>query len=453
MTKLPEFSEPKSEQPQSADNDNELAAREAALNILDTVLTRKAALDQTLDRSEDFKTLPDARERAFCRMIVSTTLRRLGQIDEIIAKSITNPTSTNALLQNILRLGAVQILFMDVPDHAAVDTSVKLAGRNNMDRQTPFVNGVLRNITRTGKELLAKQDETRLNTPEWLLKIWIEDYGMKTTAMIAKAHLKEAALDISIKDESSRNHWASEFKATEIGCGSLRRTAGGSVTDLPGFDDGAWWVQDASAAIPAKLFGDIKDKTVIDLCAAPGGKTMQLAAAGANVIAIDRSATRMKRLRENLERMKLANTVEIVTSDAAQWSSKDAPEYILLDAPCSATGTIRRHPDVPHLKSPRDIEGLQSIQARILENAFNILAPGGTLIYCTCSLQKSEGEHQITEFLKNHPNAAKRAITAKEIGGLKDAITEDGDARILPFHQSATGGLDGFFISRIIKAE
>ena len=179
---------------------------------------------------------------------------------------------------------------------------------------------------------------------------------------------------------------------------------------------------------------------------------MQLAASGANVIAIDRSATRMKRLRENLQRMKLNDKVEIVTSDAAQWSSQDAPEYILLDAPCSATGTIRRHPDVPHLKSPRDIEGLQNIQARILQNAFNILAPGGTLIYCTCSLQKSEGEYQIAAFLKNNPNAAKRTITAKEIGGLKDPITEEGDARILPFHQAATGGLDGFFISRIIKS-
>lgn len=437
--------------PQEENSSNELTARYTALNILDNILTRKTALDQCLDRNDDFKSLP-ARDKAFARMIIATTLRRLGQIDEIIKKSITNPTTTNALLKNILRLGTTQILFMDVPDHAAVNTSVKLAEQHRMDRQKAFVNGVLRNISRIGKDLVSKQDETRLNTPEWLLKLWIEDYGLKTAAKISQAHHHEAALDITIKDEASRNHWAAEFTASQIACGSLRCRASGSITDLPGFDDGAWWIQDASAAIPANLFGNIEGQTVIDLCAAPGGKTMQLAAQGAHVIAIDRSANRMKRLHENLERIQLTENVETITSDATQWSAQQAPKFILLDAPCSATGTIRRHPDVPHLKSPRDIEGLISIQSRILQNAFKILAPGGVLVYCTCSLQKSEGEEQIAKFLDENPNAAKRAITAEEIGGLDECITENGDIRIFPFHQSATGGMDGFFISRIVKS-
>jgi len=427
-----------------------LAARQVALDLLDCVLSRKQALDIALDRSSEFSALP-VRDRAFCRMLVATSLRRLGQIDDLIDKASDKPGSTNLLLQNILRLGAAQILFMNVPDHAAVDTAVRLADAHAMDRQKGFVNGVLRTLTRTGKEWLARQDECRLNTPEWLLKIWIADYGLKTAAEIAKAHLSEAPLDISIKDESSRNHWGSELKASEIGCGTLRRMSGGSVTDMPGFEDGMWWVQDAAAAIPAHLFGEVKEKIVVDLCAAPGGKTMQLVAQGARVIALDRSAQRLKRLTQNLERMRLVDDVDVVVEDAAHWRPQEAPSFILVDAPCSATGTIRRHPDVPHLKAPRDIEGLQSIQERILENAFEILAPGGVLVYCTCSLQKSEGENQIAAFLARHGNASKIAITAEEIGGLDECVSESGDVRILPFHQAAAGGMDGFFISRITK--
>ncbi len=430
-----------------------LAARQAALELVDEVLTRKQALDVALERSKALAVLP-TRDKAFCRMLVATTLRRLGQIDELIAKASDKPGSTNLMLQNILRLGAAQILFMNVPDHAAVDTSVRLADAHAMDRQKAFVNGVLRNLTRVGKEWLARQDECRLNTPEWLLKIWIQDYGLKTAAEIAKAHLTEAPMDITIKDESSRNHWGSELKASQIGCGTLRRMGGGAVHEMPGFDDGQWWVQDASAAIPVHLFGDVKGQVVIDLCAAPGGKTMQLAAMGARVTALDRSAQRLKRLEENLQRLRLSEHVEIVVSDAAHWrpANGEAPKFILVDAPCSATGTIRRHPDVPHLKTPRDIEGLVSVQERILENAFDMLAPGGVLVYCVCSLQKAEGERQIERLLAARADASKIAITAEDVGGLDECVTEDGDVRILPFHQAAAGGMDGFFISRLTKA-
>lgn len=427
-----------------------LAARQVALGLLNVVLGQKQALDHMLERDDGFKALP-TRDKAFCRMVVSTTLRRLGQIDDIITKAEKKPASKNITLQNILRMGVAQILFMDVPDHAAVDTSVRLADAAEMDRQKGFVNGLLRTVTRVGREWLSRQDEARLNTPEWLLKTWIEDYELRGAANIAKANIAEAPLDITIKDEKDRNYWQSTFKATQIGAGTLRIPSGGAIHTREGFDDGMWWVQDAAAAIPAALFGDVKGKTVVDLCAAPGGKTMQLAARGANVIALDRSAGRMKKLKQNLERVRLADKVEIIISDAAAWRPKEAPQFILLDAPCSATGTIRRHPDVSHLKQPEDMERLIHVQANILENAYNMLAPGGVLVYCTCSLQMAEGEYQILRLFEHHQDAYKMPIRPEEVGGLEEPITENGDMRILPFHQAALGGMDGFFISRITK--
>ncbi|MFP4314039.1 MAG: RsmB/NOP family class I SAM-dependent RNA methyltransferase [Alphaproteobacteria bacterium] len=446
------------ELPLEDNNDNTdmieaLSTREAAFDALDKVLIQKQPLDSVLDKLQSFLSLP-ARDKAFSRMIMGTTLRRLGQIDDIIAKSEERPgaISHNPSLQNILRIGIAQILFMNVPDHAAVDTAVRLAERKNMSRQKGFVNGILRNVTRKGAEYLSRQDPARLNTPEWLLKLWIEDFGLKTAAEISTANMVEAPLDITVKDQSTLNYWASTLQASSFPTGSLRKPAGGNVSTLSGFDDGMWWVQDASAAIPATLFGDIAGKTVIDLCAAPGGKTAQLAARGANAIAIDRSAQRMKRLQSNLERLRLSDQVEAFAADAAQWIPKTAPEFILLDAPCSATGTIRRHPDVMHLKTPRDIQSLIEVQKRILHHAFDILAPGGILIYCTCSLQKAEGEHQINRFIEQNPQAIRLAIAPKEIGDLNEPITEHGDIRILPFMQAASGGMDGFYIARIKKA-
>lgn len=427
-----------------------LAARRVALELLDHILSRKQTLDQALESVKAFKSLP-GRDRAFCRMLVATALRRLGQIDDLIARAQDKTGSPNLLLHNILRLGATQLMFMDVPDHAAVDTSVRLAEAYGLERQKGFVNGLLRTLTRSGREWLSRQDEARLNTPEWLLKLWIEDYGLRKAAEIAGAHLAEAPLDISLKDQGRKAYWLETLGAQEIAKNTLRRAAGGAVHELPGFDDGMWWVQDASASIPAGLFGDVAGRVVVDLCAAPGGKTLQLASAGAYVIAIDRSAPRLKKLEENAQRMRLEEHIEIVVSDAAHWRPAEAPPYILLDAPCSATGTIRRHPDVPYLKTLRDVESLVTVQERILENAFDILAPGGVLVYCTCSLQKAEGEQQISALLERRDDAVKVVIKPEEIGGLKECITEEGDVRILPFHRAAQGGMDGFFISRLTK--
>lgn len=429
-----------------------LVARGIALDLLGEVLDRKNPLDSSLDNHPKFGKL-EPRDRAFCRMMIATTLRRLGQIDDIITRAEDRPGPKNLKLQNILRLGTAQIMFMHVPDHAAVDTSVRLAENAGMDKQKGFVNALLRNVTKSGKEWISRQDEGRLNAPEWLLKLWIEDYGLRTAAEIAKANIAEAPLDITVKDEKDRTHWASVFKATQLTAGSLRLLKAGNITELQGFDEGAWWVQDASSAIAVNLFGDVKGKTVIDLCSAPGGKTMQLAARGAHVVAVDRSAQRLRRLEENLKRVQLQDRVEIIAADASVWRPPGpAPDLILLDAPCTATGTIRRHPDVAHLKTPRDLESLMNAQAAMIANAFDMLAPGGTLVYCTCSLQKAEGEAQMLRLFETREDAYKKPIRAEELGGFNEPVTEQGDLRILPFHHAALGGMDGFFVSRITKA-
>lgn len=430
-----------------------LLARKVALEILGQVLTRKIPLDQSLDAHAEFAMLP-VRDRAFARMLVATTLRRLGQVDDLIARASDRATLPQPpLLHHLLRMGVAQLVFMNVPDHAAVNTSVELAESSGMGRQKGFVNAILRRIIRDGQGWFNAQDETRLNTPDWLLQAWVADYGLTGAAEIGEANLAEAKLDISVKNISQTGYWAEALEAAILPTGSLRREAGGNVQDLPGFGEGMWWVQDASAAIPARLFGDLDGRQVIDLCAAPGGKTAQLAARGAQVIALDRSAKRLHRLEENMRRLRLDPRVAILAADASVWVPQEKASAVLMDAPCTATGTVRRHPDVMALKTPQDQANLADLQRRMLDNAVNIVAPGGTLIYCTCSLQKEEGERQIDAFLKRHKGVFTRnPVSVAELGGLEDSITADGDVRILPQYLAALGGMDGFFISRLIRA-
>jgi 16S rRNA (cytosine967-C5)-methyltransferase len=273
-----------------------LEARIVALGLLDDVLGRGLALDQALAGARGFIAL-SPRDRAFVRMLVTTCLRRMGQVDDLIARAMDGKgPATPPQLQNILRLGATQIAFMDVPDYAIVDTGVELAVQAGLSRAKGLVNAVLRRVLNEGREWFLKQDEGRMNVPAWLLQIWEHDYGARVAAEIAQASLAEAPLDITVKDIESRDHWARELQAAILPSGSIRRNGGGMVTELPGFAEGMWWVQDAAAALPAKLLGDIRARTVVDMCAAPGGKTMQLAAMGANVVAMDRSVQRLKTL-------------------------------------------------------------------------------------------------------------------------------------------------------------
>lgn len=434
----------------SQENDtNGLQSRLVAYDILNDVLMRNTPLDQVLSRHKGLAAL-DARDKSFVRMLVGTCLRRKGQLDDMINR-VAEKELHPATLHLVLYIGFCQVLFMNVPHHAAVNTTVDMAEKENMSKQKGFINAVMRRMTTEGQEWRKKQDATKMNIPQWLLTHWIEDYGLKGAAEIAQASLSEAPLDITIKDPRELEMWKGNLNATELPTGSLRLSAGGDVMNLAGFKEGAWWVQDASAALPAKILGDLAGQNVIDVCAAPGGKTAQLAAAGAYVTALDRSAKRLERLKENMARLGLENQVEFIVGDGGVWQPKEPVDVVLLDAPCTATGTIRRHPDVMHLKGNKDLNQLMGLQSRLLDNAAMMVKTGGTLIYCTCSLQKAEGELQVDVFLANHPDFVRAPITPEEVGGVEAIINDQGDIRVLPYHLAPYGGMDGFYVARLMK--
>ena len=388
------------------------------------------------------------RDRAFARLLVATVLRRLGQIDALIAQCLNVPLAPRAMLvQDILRLGVAQLLFLRTPPHAAVATSVDLAQSRGFVSHKGLVNAVLRRLSIEGPERIETQDAPRLNTPDWLWQSWSRAYGEATARAVATAHLKEAPLDLSLRNDAET--WGAALEGVLLPTGTLRRAAGGALATLPGYAEGAWWVQDAAAALPARLFGDVAGCDVIDLCAAPGGKTAQLATAGARVTAVDRSARRLERLVANLKRLDLA--VEAVGADALSWRPPRPAQAVLLDAPCSTTGAIRRHPDVPHLKSPEDVARLSMVQENLLLAAIDMLRPGGMLVYCTCSLESEEGPERIESLLHSGAPVARIGIEADEIGAEPEWITPEGDLRTLPCHFHAYDGIDGFYCARLVK--
>ena len=388
------------------------------------------------------------RDRAFARLLVATVLRRLGQIDALIAQCLNIPLAPRAMLvQDILRLGVAQLLFLRTPPHAAVATSVDLAQSRGFVSHKGLVNAVLRRLSIEGRERIETQDAPRLNTPDWLWQSCSRAYGEPTARAVATAHLKEAPLDLSLRNDAET--WRAALEGVLLPTGTLRRAAGGALATLPGYAEGAWWVQDAAAALPARLFGDVAGRDVIDLCAAPGGKTAQLATAGARVTAVDRSPRRLERLVANLKRLNLA--VEAVGADALSWRPPRPAEAVLLDAPCSTTGAIRRHPDVPHLKSPEDVARLSMVQENLLLAAIDMLQPGGTLVYCTCSLESAEGPERIESLLHSGAPVVRIGIEADEIGAEPEWITPEGDLRTLPCHFHAYDGIDGFYCARLVK--
>lgn len=421
-------------------------SRTIALELIGAVLKRHRPLDEALENHAGFSKL-EVRERSFARNLVATTLRRLGQIDNLINHCLEKPLPRRAIaVRDVLRIGVCQLIFLNTPPHAAVDTTVSMLSGLELGAYKKLVNAILRRLGREGGKLLDRQDAERLNTPDWLWESWSRAYGEETCRAIADAHLHEAPLDLSVKADPAV--WADTLKATVLPTGSIRLVKSAKVTELAGFEEGAWWVQDAAAALPVALLGDIKGKHVIDLCAAPGGKTAQLVSRGARVTAVERSAKRLKRLEENMERLGL--TVETVCSDAAAWQASEKADALLLDAPCSATGTIRRHPDIPYLKKPEDVEKLHTTQLRLLEAALDMVKPGGQIILCTCSLQPEEGPEQISRLLAAHPSIQQDPVNPDEVGNLPDLIDETGALRCLPNHLGELGGMDGFFAARLI---
>lgn len=424
--------------------DTSLAARAVALDVLRDVLRKSMPLDEVFDANPLLATL-ETRDRGFARMLVGTVLRRLGQIDDLIHSSLAKPGLPKAVVLDILRIGTAQLVFLGTPPHAAVDTAVDLANERGAAPFKGLINAVLRRIGREWKDRIGQQDAGRMNTPDWLWLSWRQSWGIQRTRGIVRAHLEEAPLDFSVKGDPAE--WVEPLGARLLPTGTLRREAGGSVTALPGFAEGAWWVQDLAASLPAKLFGNLNDKLVYDLCAAPGGKTAQLAAAGAHVIAVDRSAKRLERVRENMDRLSLR--VEVLATDAAAWEPSELADAVLLDAPCSATGTIRRHPDVSRIKTPDDVAKLARAQSRLLAHAVNLVKPGGLIIYCTCSIQPDEGEVQIDRILSRDPRIERVPFTAPELNGLGALLNDRGEVRSLPGMLSPIGGIDGFFVARL----
>ena len=435
-----------------------LAARRIAADILDGVLHKHRTLDEQLDGAAahpGLKTLSD-RDRALMRRLVATILRRLGTLGHVLSRLLDRGIPTDApRAQSALLIGAAQILWMDVPDHAAVDLSVRLAQSDRRAaKYAGLVNAVLRRCAREGQPLIDEVKDQTLDVAPWLMARWIAHYGANVARDIAVAIGHEPSLDITVKTDAAQ--WATRLHGETLPTGTVRTLLQGSVTMLPGFTEGHWWVQDAAAALPARLFGDIAGKTIVDLCAAPGGKTAQLALAGADVTALDRSPARMARLRDNLARLTLE--AETVVTDAVEWPGATSGGFdgILVDAPCTSTGTIRRHPDVAWLRQEADIGPLAALQKRLLQKAVALLKPGGTLVYCTCSLEPEEGEQTISALLAAESTMRRVPIEASEVAGLAEIVTADGDLRTLPCHlphaDPRLAGLDGFYAARLVKS-
>lgn len=413
-----------------------LASRGLALILLRAVLRRHRTLDEAMaEGGRDWDRLAP-RDRAFVHHLVAACLRRLGQIDSLIARCLDRPLPEDKReTRDILRLGATQLLFMRVPAHAAVDASVTLAARGPAQPHKGLINAVLRRLAREGEAWAAAQDAARLNTPAWLWESWVAAYGEAATRAIAAGNLREPPLDLSFKQDDPGT-WLPRFQeagyadAHRVGTASLRLPRIPERIDaLPGYQEGAWWVQDAGAALAARLLAPKPGERILDLCAAPGGKTAQLCAAGAEVIALDRSGPRLKRLRENLDRLALQAT--LVEADGTAWRSDTPVDAVLLDAPCTSTGTICRHPDILHHKRPEDVHMLASLQERLLHTAQAVLKPGGRLVFATCSLQPEEGERQEAALAPRLPETTLRLLpdsqgSAEPEAGLEGAQVCDG---------------------------
>jgi 16S rRNA (cytosine967-C5)-methyltransferase len=435
-----------------------LAARRIAADILDGVLHKRRTLDDQLDGAAahpGLKALSD-RDRALMRRLVATILRRLGTLGHVLSRLLDRGIPTDApRAQSALLIGAAQILWMDVPDHAAVDLSVRLVQSDRRAaKYAGLVNAVLRRCAREGQPLIDEVKSQTLDVPPWLMARWTAHYGEATAKEIATALSHEPSLDLTVKSDAVQ--WATRLHGETLPTGTVRTLLQGAVTMLPGFAEGHWWVQDAAAALPARLFGDVKDKTIADLCAAPGGKTAQLVQAGARVTAIDRSPNRVARLRDNFARLGLE--ARMVVADATEWQAEtgDGFDGVLVDAPCASTGTIRRHPDVGWLRQELDIGALMALQKRLLQKAVALLKPGGTLVYCTCSLEPEEGEQAVAALLSAETGMRRAPVDAGEVAGLAEILTPDGDLRTLPCHlphaDPRLSGLDGFYAARLVKS-
>jgi len=430
-----------------------LKARQVAARLLGAVIEGKTSLDGMTDQNgghPHFRGL-DPRDQALVKAILQAALRFRGSIEAEIAARIARPLPPNAsALRHILHVGAAQILCLDVPDSAAVDLAVAMCAADpRTARFDKLANAVLRRIAREAERLPNEAADPRRDCPDWLWNRMEEQYGADRAARIAAAHRRKAPIDLTVKSDAEL--WAERLCGRVIGPTTVRlERVDGPVAELPGYEEGAWWVQDVAASLPARLLGDVNGKRVADLCAAPGGKTAELCAGGGIVTALDQSSSRMKRLKANLERLNLS--AETVTASLMDYRPDEPFDAVLLDAPCSSTGTIRRHPDVAYTKDEAEIEKLAALQARMLRAAADQVASGGRLVFANCSIDRAEGEDVVAAFLADRDDFVLDPVTPDELPGFAFAVTQEGFLRTTPEmlegDSNPAGGLDGFFAAR-----
>lgn len=418
-------------------------ARIAAGVLLNAALEKRNGLDEALSYREVAALPPQ--DRAFARATAMAALRRLGEIDQILARRLK--TKPSEPVMTILRVALAQTLVLETPAFAAVSTAVKLAERDAKTRPyKALVNAVLRTIGREGPGLTTAES----NLPDWIAARWRATYGEPAVVGLALAGRDEPPTDLSVKPGIDAPALAESLDGFVLPGGSVRTGRRGDIAQWPGFDSGDWWVQDAAAAVPARLLAVRPGETALDMCAAPGGKTLQLAAAGASVVALDRSETRLKRLSANLARTGLS--AETVAVPAEDWDDPRVFDAVLLDAPCTATGTYRRNPEVLRATRPADVAKLADVQHRLLDIAAERVRPGGRLVYCVCSLEREEGETQVLAFLRRNPAFRTVQADPAAVGAPAEALTPEGWLRILPSQWPEHGGLDGFFAARLERA-
>lgn len=429
-------------------HDPALTARLVAFDVITDVLHKRLPLDGSFESMAQRRKLA-GNDRAYAEFIVRTVLKRRGQIDALISHCMTSRLPRKAMpVMDVLRVGIAQLLFSATAQHAAVSTTVDLCREINQQPFAKLVNAIMRRLQREADALIAAQDAATLNTPDWLWNSWHKAYGGATARAIAEAHAETPPTDLSVKADLET--WAEKLEGSVILNGSIRLKDAENIRNLPGYGDGAWWVQDAAAHLPTTLLGDIAGKRVFDLCAAPGGKTMALAAMGAQVTAVDISERRLERLRENLERVGL--TADVLIQDVRKWTPNTLADIVVLDAPCSSTGTARRHPDILHSKSPEDIDKLALVQDELLDAAAKLVKPGGMLMYITCSLQPEEGPDRVGAFLVRHDGFTAMPISPEELPELPEAIDRQKNLRTLPSMLAGNGGIDGFYAARLQKS-
>ncbi len=435
------------------DSQTSADGRLIAFNILDAIIGRQQMLEAAFANSEGFKEL-EARDKGLVRLIVATCLRRHGQLSALLQRMISDQTA--APVQLVLKIGLTQLLFLDLSQHAATDTAVELVKKIGFERQSGLVNAVLRRTIRE-KEVLRTKTTPADNLSKDLRASWQKNWGAEQTAAIAELAAQTPPLDITGTGDVAA--LALKLEGSPLTQQTIRCSFDGDIRNMPDYDAGNWWVQDAAAALPVHLMGDVVGKNIWDLCAAPGGKTAQLIAKGATVTAVDKEAARIERLRANLKRLNMQaaiKTADILDDAFGRTAKQQNIDMILLDAPCSATGTIRRRPDILVRAERPELASLQEIQIQMLKNCLSWLKPEGSVLYATCSLEPEEGEEVVSAILQ-YGLGRTLPFSAAELGPFAPALTPEGWARILPNclaesylnSDAALLGNDGFFIARL----